>query len=172
MLKHGYIHVYTGCGKGKTTSALGLVLRAIGAGHRVFFAQFIKKRFCSEHKALRLLGEHVVIKQYGCGFVNKEDFLKQSQIIRKGFVQASKALLSGQYDVFVMDEINIAVHYGFIEVDELLNLMQQKPKHTELILTGRYAHERVIASADLVTEMLDVKHYFAQGVEARKGIEY
>jgi cob(I)alamin adenosyltransferase len=171
-MRRGYIQVYTGNGKGKTTAALGLAIRAAGAGLRIFIAQFIKKRKCSEHVLLEELSDRITVKQYGKGFIlrakpSKADF----QAARDGYEEVRKVLLSKQYDVVVLDEANVAAHYGLISEHDLLELMTAKPKSVELVITGRYACEKVMQAADLVTEMREIKHYREHGVSARRGIE-
>lgn len=170
-MRKGYVHVYTGNAKGKTTAALGLALRAVGAGLKVFIAQFIKSRRCSEHKALERFKDLITIRLYGTGFVRKTE---QSAIkaAQKGFDEVKKIITSGDYDMVILDEINIATHLGLINVDDLLDLIEKKPVKTELIITGRYADKRIIERADLVTEMKEIKHYYKKGVKARKGIEH
>jgi cob(I)alamin adenosyltransferase len=171
-MRKGYIQVYTGNGKGKTTAALGLALRSVGAGFRVFIAQFIKKRRCSEHVLLDELRDRVTVKQYGTGFLlGKKPTKAAIQAARTGYEEVRKALLSEQYDVVILDEANVAVRYGLITTQELLDLMALKPKKVELVITGRYADEKVMQAADLVTEMCEIKHYAKQGVIARRGIE-
>ncbi len=172
-MRKGYIHIYTGNGKGKTTAALGLALRAVGAGLKVFIGQFMKKRICSEHKALERFKDLITIKQYGTGFLrSKIPTPSEKASAKKGLEDVKKALLSGQYDMVMLDEVNIAVHYGLISADDVLGLLNKKPPETEVIITGRYANEKLIRKADLVTEMKEIKHYFKQGVKARRGIEY
>jgi cob(I)alamin adenosyltransferase len=171
-MRKGYIQVYTGNGKGKTTAALGLTLRAAGAGHRVFIAQFIKQRRCSEHKALERFSDLVTIKRYGRGFLKgrgpgKSDF----ESAAKGFKEVKDIIASKHYHIVILDEINIALHYGLIQIEELLDVMEKKPLGVELVLTGRYADSRIIEKADLVTEMKDIKHYSPLGVKARTGVE-
>jgi len=171
-MPRGYIQVYTGCGKGKTTAALGLALRAAGAGLKVFIAQFIKKRRCSEHRALaRFLGE-ITLKQYGTGFL-KDRGPRDAEIIaaRRCLAELKEVIASGRYDVVILDEIFVALRYNLFSVEEILNLLEGKPEETEMVLTGRHADERIMEKADLVTEMKEVKHYFRQGVKARRGIE-
>lgn len=168
----GYIQVYTGNGKGKTTAALGLAVRAAGAGKAVFIAQFLKGRKCSECKALTRFHPDIVIKQYGRkNFILGKPDDKDKAVFRRGFNQVKKILFSQQYDLIILDEINMAVYFNLIPVEELLSLLREKPKNVELILTGRYAHPRIIKMADLVTCMKEVKHYFRKGVSARRGIE-
>ncbi|MCX8030322.1 MAG: cob(I)yrinic acid a,c-diamide adenosyltransferase [Thermodesulfovibrionales bacterium] len=173
LKRKGYIQVYTGNSKGKTTAALGLALRAAGAGHNVFIAQFIKKGKTSEHKALERFKDLIEIKQFGTGFVKKEeDIPEATRAAKRGLIFVKELLKKKKYDIFILDEINIAVYKGLITVEEILELLNSKPENVELVLTGRYAHEKVIDKADLVTEMQEVKHYFHKGVKARKGIEH
>ena len=171
-MRKGYIQVYTGNGKGKTTASLGLALRAAGAGMKVFIGQFIKTEECSEHKALERFSDLISIKRFGLGLcIGKKPTEADVAAALEGLSAAEEVVLSKLYDVVVLDEINVAVHLGLIGVDDVLRLMREKPPETELILTGRYADERVIAEADLVTEMKEVKHYFEKGIKARRGIE-
>ncbi len=172
MLEKGYIHIYTGNGKGKTTAALGLILRACGAGLKVYFGQFMKRREHSEVIALRKFGDQVKVDQFGSGvFVkghpSEEDHIKA----RDGLARAREALVSGNYDLVVLDEINVAVANGLISVDEVLELVAAKPDNVEFVLTGRRADPRLIEKADVVTEMTEIKHYYKNGVKAREGIE-
>ncbi|MFN3395642.1 MAG: cob(I)yrinic acid a,c-diamide adenosyltransferase [Thermodesulfovibrionales bacterium] len=171
-MKKGYIQVYTGNGKGKTTAALGLALRAAGAGMRVCIIQFVKKRRCSEHRALERFSDLITIKQYGTGFL-KGERRKKSEIeaAHKGLEEAREIIRSKEYDIVILDEVNVATHYGLIKVDDLLELIESKPPNLEVILTGRYADRRIIERADLVTEMKKIKHYKDSGVKARVGIE-
>lgn len=171
-MRKGYIQVYTGNGKGKTTAALGLALRAAGAGHKVFFAQFIKEKQCSEHKALERFSDLITLKQYGKGFILKRTPGNSDiSAARKGLEELGAVITSGEYDLVVLDEANVAVHHGLVPVEDILNLMETKHKKTELVITGRYADERVMDRADLVTEMKALKHYVFKGVRARVGIE-
>lgn len=171
-MRKGYIQVYTGNGKGKTTAALGLALRAAGAGLKVFIAQFVKKRRCSEHKALERFSDLITVKRFGKGFLRgKEPVRSDFESAGKGFTEAAAVIFSGLYDVVILDEINVAMHYGLIDTEKLLDAMENKPDGLELVLTGRYADERIIGKADLVTEMKNIKHYAGQGVKARAGIE-
>lgn len=172
-MRKGYIQVYTGDGKGKTTAALGLALRAAGAGLKVFIGQFIKKRRCSEHKALERFKGLITVRQYGTGFImGKKPARAAITAAKKGLKDSEMALLSGKYDMVILDELNIAVHYGLLSVNDVLKLLDRKPPETEIIITGRYADKELIKKAGLVTEMKEIKHYFRQGVKARKGIEY
>lgn len=172
-MRKGYIQVYTGNSKGKTTAALGLALRAAGAGLKVFIAQFIKKRRCSEHKALERFSDLITFKQYGTGFLKGDKPTGQEiNAAKKGLEEVKKIITSSKYDMVILDEINIAVHYKLISVDELLRVLDTKPAGVELVLTGRYADKRIIEKADLATEMKEIKHYLQKGIKARAGIEF
>jgi cob(I)alamin adenosyltransferase len=169
----GYIQVYTGNGKGKTTAALGLALRAVGDGKKVFFAQFVKGKPYSEINAIQYFLPNITIKQYGLGcFIRKSANQADIDAARKGLQEVTEIINSGEYDMVVLDEANIALHYKLFSVDELLFIIQSKPDSTEIIVTGRYAPIKLLEVVDLVTEMKEIKHYFNEGVEARKGIEY
>ena len=169
----GYIQVYTGNGKGKTTAALGLTLRAVGAGKKVFFAQFVKGQVYSEVKAIQDYLPSVVIRQYGLDcFIINDPAQADIDMARKGFDEVSRIILSGEYDVVVLDEANIAIYYNLFTADELISLLKKKPEETEILITGRYAPSGLIEFADLVTEMKEIKHYYVRGVEARIGIEH
>ncbi|TWJ32621.1 cob(I)yrinic acid a,c-diamide adenosyltransferase [Geobacter argillaceus] len=172
-LEQGCIQVYTGNGKGKTTASLGLALRAVGRGLKVCMFQFIKGggRY-GEHLAAEKLAPLMTIYQTGKpGWVNTEDIAEDRRVSQNAFVQAQELLTSGEFDLFICDEINGAVGFGLIDVEQVLGLINRKPEKTELVLTGRNAHDRVIEVADLVTEMREVKHYYNAGVPARTGIE-
>jgi cob(I)alamin adenosyltransferase len=169
----GYIQVYTGNGKGKTTAAFGLALRAAGAGKKVYFAQFVKGKIYSEIKAVRQYLTAVTIKQFGRGcFIVKEPASEDIQAARVGLDEVAGIITSGKYNLVVLDEATIAIYYGLFSVSELTGVLQKKPEETEIIITGRYAPDELINMADLVTEMKEVKHYYTKGVQARKGIEY
>jgi cob(I)alamin adenosyltransferase len=171
-MQRGYIQVYTGSGKGKTTAALGLALRAAGAGLRVFIAQFVKQQRCSEHKMLEKFGDLITVKRYGRGFIlGGRPAKSDMQAARRGIEELGGIVSSGDYDMVILDEANVAVYYHLFEVDDLLRLMKTKYQGTELVVTGRYADKKVIQLADLVTEMREVKHYRGKGVRARTGIE-
>ena len=168
----GYVQVYTGEGKGKTTAALGLAIRALGAGMSVYIAQFAKGMEYSEIKALKRFAPQLVLHQWGrdC-FIRRKPEEEDIELAKKGFDHATRAMTSGEYDLIIMDEANIASYYDLITVDDLIAFIDKKPEAVELVITGRKADERVMERADLVTRMVEVKHYYQQGVEARKGIE-
>lgn len=168
----GYIQVYTGDGKGKTTAALGLSLRAAGAGLSVYFAQFIKQGEYSEITALKSFSDRVTVEQFGRGrFITGTPAPEDVAAARAGLEKVRAAMASGNYDVIVLDEANGAVQVGLFPVSALVEIMDAKPEGMELVITGRGAHEEVVARADLVTEMKEVKHYYEKGVAARTGIE-
>ena len=168
----GYLQVYTGNGKGKTTAALGLSLRAAGAGMKVYIAQFLKQGDYSEIKALERFSDAIVLEQFGLGqFVKGKPTQTEIDTARNGLEKARQQLSSGDYDVVILEEANIAVAVGLFSVKDLMDVIQQKPDHVELVITGRNAAPEVIEKADLVTEMKAVKHYYDQGVQARIGIE-
>jgi cob(I)alamin adenosyltransferase len=168
----GYVQVYTGDGKGKTTAALGLALRAAGAGLRVYIAQFVKGMAYSEHRALERFPDLITIKQFGRAcFIHDQPGPLDRDAAQAGLEEVKRVLASGDYEVVILDEANIAVHFGLISVDDLLGLMDAKPPDLELVFTGRRAHPAVVQRADLVTEMLEIKHYYHEGVQAREGIE-
>jgi len=168
----GYVQIYTGDGKGKTTAALGLALRAAGAGLRVLIAQFAKGEHTCELDALERFADLIVVRQYGTGrFIRGEPTEADIQAAQHGLREAGEALRSGDYALVILDEASIATHLGLFTVDELLAVIAAKPKGVELVITGRRADPRVIERADLVTEMREVKHYYADGVQARRGID-
>ncbi len=172
-LARGYVQIYTGNGKGKTTAALGLALRASGQGLHTYVGQFMKGQHYSELDALRD-HPHITIEQYS----DETCCLRREQVTpahvaqaRQGLEQARQALSSGEYDIVVLDEVNVALWFGLLSLDQVLALLDQRPERVELVLTGRYAPPELIERADLVTEMREVKHYYRQGGPARPGIE-
>ncbi|MDA8138801.1 MAG: cob(I)yrinic acid a,c-diamide adenosyltransferase [Desulfobacteraceae bacterium] len=170
---HGYVQIYTGDGKGKTTAALGVALRAAGAGLKVYVAQFMKKGHYSEIEALKQLEPQVRAEQFGSGrFVRGTPEAEDLTLARRGFEAVHAALISGAYDLVIADEAVVAVAGGLLDESDLLDLIARRPPAVELILTGRGATQALMAAADLVTEMRAFKHYFENGVTARKGIEY
>lgn len=169
----GYIQIYTGNGKGKTTAAIGLTVRAAGAGKKVFFAQFVKGQIYSEIKTIQKILPSADIKQYGLRcFIKNVPTQEDIIAARKGLDEVSQKIFSGDYDLVILDEANIAVYYHLFSAKELINVLKQKPEKTEIVITGRYAVPELIEVADLVTEMKEIKHYYKKGVEARLGIEY
>ncbi len=169
----GFIHVYTGNGKGKTTAAFGLALRAAGAGMKVFIGQFIKGKTYNENIAISLYLKNITVQQFGLGcFIVNSPTDDDIRAAGKGLDKMSKIIEAGEHDLVILDEVNIALYYKLIDVNQLIEIMKNKPDHVELVLTGRYAPQEIIDMADLVTEMKEVKHYYQQGIEARKGIEY
>jgi len=169
--RHGLVIVHTGDGKGKTTAALGLALRAFGAGLKVLILQFIKgKKDSGELKALKLLG--VEIKQCGLGFITKENFAEQKKSARAAIELAQKEILSGAWDLIILDEINYAVKFGLLDAPEILSLIKIRPPELHLVFTGRDALPELIEVADLVTEMKLIKHPFQKGISAQLGIEF
>ncbi len=173
-MRKGCIQVYTGNGKGKTTAALGLALRAAGAGLRVFIAQFIKKRRCSEHDIIRSrLSDLITVRQFGRGLIlRRATTPSDMKAAQKGLAEVRKAIASNEYGVVILDEVNVAVHYNLLSLSDLIEIMEKKPENMEIVITGRYADEKVIEKADLVTEMKEIRHYREKGTKARRGIEY
>jgi cob(I)alamin adenosyltransferase len=170
--ENGYIQVYTGDGKGKTTAALGLALRAAGAGLNVYVAQFIKSGDYSEIKALSRLADRITVEQFGLGrFIKGKPTSEDAAAAQKGLTAIRNALTSGDFQVVIMEEGNVAAVCGLFPVEEMLEIMTLKPADVELVITGRGADPRVVDRADLVTEMKAVKHYYQAGVAARVGIE-
>lgn len=170
----GYVQIYTGNGKGKTTAAFGLAFRAAGHGLRTYVAQFLKAQPTGEIEAAKKLAPLITIEQFGReGFITVKDGPGDEDIdrARAGLARAREAMLSGEYRIVVLDEVNTAVHFRILPEADVLALIDERPAGVELVLTGRYAPESFIDRADLVTEMTEIKHYFAKGVKARKGIE-
>jgi cob(I)alamin adenosyltransferase len=168
----GYVQVYTGDGKGKTTAAIGLAVRAVGAGLKIFIGQFVKGMDYSELKSLERFSPQMKVKQYGrAKFVHSKPAEEDFAAARDGYEEIKGIIKSGQYDLVILDEANIAVYFKLLSVEELLTLIDEKPESLELIFTGRKADPRLIERADLVTEMREVKHYYSKGVLAREGIE-
>ena len=174
-LKRGYIQVYTGDGKGKTTAALGLAFRAVGHGMRVFIIQFMKGSiFYGELKTAEMLSPYVTIVQMG-----REEFVDRNnpdpediRLAQEGLELAKEIMRKNQHDILILDELNVALDFGLVSLEQVLELLDNKPEDMELVLTGRYAHPEVVKRADLVTEMIEIRHYYAEkGVDARDGIE-
>jgi cob(I)alamin adenosyltransferase len=168
----GYVQIYTGDGKGKTTAALGLALRAAGAGYKVFIGQFIKMGEYSELKALQRFSDLITLEQFGLGrFVKGKPSPEDIAAARAGLARTRAILESAQYSLVIMEEANVAAQLGLLSVSDLLKLILEKPRDVELVITGRGAAPELIEAADLVTEMKMIKHYFEKGVHARVGIE-
>jgi len=168
----GYVHVYTGDGKGKTTAAFGLALRAVGAGLKVFIGQFVKGMKYAELESLERFKGEIEIRQYGrdC-FIHKDPEPEDSRLAREGLRELAAVMASGDYQLVILDEANIATFFQLFTVAELLQAVQGRAASVEVVITGRKADPAVIEMADLVTEMREVKHYYTKGVEARDGIE-
>ncbi|MCK5311943.1 MAG: cob(I)yrinic acid a,c-diamide adenosyltransferase [Desulfobacteraceae bacterium] len=175
-MKKGYVQIYTGNGKGKTTAALGLTLRALGAGLKVFIGQFLKQGDYSEIKALghysNIYKDQITIEQYGSGrFIKGKPTDEEKAEGKEGYSKIHEILKKGEHDLVIVEEGNVAMMCNIISENDLLQLMDIKQTHVELVITGRGATEKLIEKADLVTEMKEIKHYYAQGVSARTGIE-
>lgn len=172
--EEGLVQVYTGNGKGKTSAAFGLALRAIGRGLKVYIIQFIKGGF--DYGELHIVEKlpNLKLKAFGRGkFVTEKPAGKEDvKLSEEALALAEEVVKSGEYDIVILDEINVALNLELIKIEKVLELIRNKPKHVELILTGRYAPKEIIDVADLVTEMKEVKHPFNEGYQARKGIEY
>jgi len=173
-LKQGLIQVYTGDGKGKTTCALGLALRAVGQGFKVFMIQFLKTDRTGEAEAAQRLAPDFIIQSFGTpGFPRLTDPDPQTvEAAQQAFTLARRIILSGHNDLVILDEVNLSLVYGLVSLTEMLEVLRQRPAHVEVVLTGRGAPPELVEFADLVTEMRPVKHYFEAGVKARRGIEW
>ncbi len=171
-MEKGYIHIYTGNGKGKTTASLGVAFRAMGRGMKVYIGQFMKGQKYGELESAKRFKDLLKIEQFGkdtfvhIKFPSEEDI----KMAKEGLERIRSALKEG-YDIVIADEIITAVHFNLLSEEDVINLMRNKPERVELILTGRYATQKMIEFADLVTEMKEVKHYYTKGVLARDGIE-
>ena len=176
----GLIHVYTGDGKGKTTAALGLALRAAGHGRHTFVGQFMKGQKYGELRSARMLGTDdrgrpfLTMAQFGKPtLIHKEDASKEDlQMARAGLESARQAMLSGDYEIIVLDEVNVALYFELLTVQDVLAFLDQKPPEVELVLTGRRVPQEIVARADYVTVMEEIKHPYQKGIKARKGIEF
>lgn len=169
----GKIHIYTGNGKGKTTAAIGLAIRAVGAGYKVFIGQFVKSQIYSEIDFINKNIPQIETAQYGLDcFIINEPTAEDIKAAKKGLEEITEKINSVKYDLIILDEITIALYYKLFSTEEVLTILKTKPKNCEIIITGRYAPKELIEIADLVTDMQEVKHYYNQGVKARKGIEF
>lgn len=173
-LDKGFLQVYTGNGKGKTTAAIGQAVRATGFGLRTYFVMFMKEFPYNEVNSLEKLKDLITFVQIG-----KDDFVykkippseEEKLKIKNALNEAKAKMLSGEYDLVVLDEIFVSIYFGLIDKEEVISFITAKPDNVELILTGRYCPQEIIDKADLVTEMKEVKHYYEKGVLARRGIE-
>jgi cob(I)alamin adenosyltransferase len=173
-LEKGFIQIYTGNGKGKSTAAIGQAVRGAGYGLKTYIAQFMKEYPYSELKSLEHLGEWITIEQFaGDDFVYRKELPNKIEMdkARRGLETAKAKMLSGKYDIIILDEICVSIHFGLFNDEEILTFMKMRPDKVELILTGRYCPDKFLEVANLVTEMKVIKHYYLDGVLARKGIE-
>ena len=175
MTEKGFVQIYTGNGKGKTTAALGLALRAAGAGKRTLLIQFMKSSFpYNEYESLKSLSEWIEVERFGADqFVieKRKATENESKEISAGLLRAREAYKELSYDLVILDEVCVAVHFGAVIAENVVKLIHDKPPAVELILTGRYCPEAWYELADLVTEMKEIKHYYTQGVLSRPGID-
>lgn len=171
MENKGYIHVYTGNGKGKTAAAFGLAIRVLCAGGSVFIGQFVKNMKYNETKIEHLFN-NVRIQQFGRGcFIEKKPAQEDIDAAYAGLESCKQILASGEYNLVVLDELTIALYYELLSIEEVLTAISRRHSGTELVITGRYAPAELIDIADLVTEMREVKHYYTEGVLSRNGID-
>jgi cob(I)alamin adenosyltransferase len=173
-LEQGLIQVYTGDGKGKTTCALGLALRAVGQGFRVYMVQFMKGRDTGEARAAARLAPDLTLRYFGRpGLVNlKSPAPEDLDLIEEAWDLARQVIKSGEYDLVILDEINLVLTHGLLPLEDTLEFLRRRPPWVEVVLTGRQAPPELVEMADLVTEMRPVKHYYTAGVQARRGIEW
>jgi len=173
-LNQGFIQIYTGNGKGKSTAAIGQAVRAAGFGLKTYIAQFMKEYPYNELNSLKHLSEWITVDQF-CGddFVYKKELPGKVEIdnAHRGLAKAKLKMLSGKFDIIILDEVCVSIYFGLFSDEEILTFMKQKPDKIELILTGRYCPDNLIEKADLVTEMKELKHYYQTGIKSRKGIE-
>lgn len=171
-MKKGLVQIYTGNGKGKTTAAFGLALRAAGAGLTIYILQFIKMKGYSEEKSIKKIKN---IKIERCGrrcLIKKKPDKRDIESAQKGLAKARKNIMSGKYDMVILDEANIALKLGLIKIKDIVDIIKRKPRSVELVLTGRYSPPPLLKHADLITEMKEIKHPYQKGIKARRGIEY
>jgi cob(I)alamin adenosyltransferase len=175
-VRRGLIIVNTGPGKGKTTAAMGTALRAVGQGMRVLMLQFIKGSWhYGELDAVKAFGDKFIMKQMGRGFVKvggTETDPEDVRLVEEAWMEAERAILSGEWDLVILDEINYAISYGMLDAAKVVDALQRKPEMVHVILTGRNAHPSIVEVADTVTEMRQIKHAYEKGVMAQRGIEY
>jgi cob(I)alamin adenosyltransferase len=175
--KIGIIQVITGDGRGKTTSALGTAVRAVGYGHRVIILQFIKGDwYYGEQDGIKRLAPEVEFEKCGLGFYKIMDDDKPEELHKKaaadGLRRASEAIKSGKYNLVILDEINNAIHEGLLKATDVTKILRNKPETVHIILTGRDAHREILEVADMVSEIRDVKHPFKKGILAQRGFDY
>lgn len=173
-LEQGLVQVYTGTAKGKSTAAFGLALRAAGSGLKVTVIQFMKTPDYGEHRSFLRLRPEIEVKTFGRkGFVHRTGMRPEDYTLAEEALEYARNIMkSGGVDVLILDEINVAVYYGLLKEEAVLNLLKERPSKVEVVLTGRYAGAKIIEAADLVTDMCQVKHPYERGIQARKGIEY
>jgi cob(I)alamin adenosyltransferase len=173
-LNQGFVQIYTGNGKGKSTAAIGQAVRAAGFGLKTYIAQFMKEYPYNELISLKHLSEWISIEQFGGDdFVYKKELPNEEELAkaRNGLQTAREKMLSGEYDIVILDEAIVAIYFKLVETKDLVKFITEKPENVELILTGRYCPEELIERADLVTEMKEIKHYYQKGITSRRGIE-
>ena len=173
-LKKGYVQVYTGNAKGKSTAALGLAFRATGRGLRTYIGQFMKGQHYGELEATKMVHPYITIEQYGKhAFIPAHNHPQEEdeRMAQEGLSRAKEAMFSSKYDIIIFDEITLAYYFHLVSLAQILDIIACKPEHIEVVFTGRYAPPELIAVADLVSEMVEVKHYYQNGVIARDGIE-
>ncbi len=173
-LKQGFVQIYTGNGKGKSTAAIGQAVRAAGFGLKTYIAQFMKEYPYNELNSLRQLSEWITVEQFGGDdFVYKKELPDEKELAKanKGLQISKEKMLSGEFDLIILDEILVSIYFKLFKTKDIVEYIKLKPEKTELILTGRYCPEELIELADLVTEMKEVKHYYQKGVQSRRGIE-
>ena len=170
-MEKGYIHLYTGNGKGKTTAAFGLALRAAMAGKKVYIGQFIKGMAYSETKCVNYIPD-IVIEQYGTTcYIDRTPDEADVQRAARGLELCKALMKEGRYDLVILDEITIAIYFKLLTDEAVLEALRSKSESVEVVLTGRYASEALIEIADLVSEVREIKHYYSQGVLSREGID-
>lgn len=171
-LKRGLVQIYTGDGKGKTTAALGLALRASGAGLKVYILQFIKGRPCSELNAICRI-KNVVCEQFGTGsFIKGKPSREDRKAACRGLAKAGRVMKCGKYDMVILDEFNVALAAGLIDIKEAISTIKSKPPRVELVMTGRSCPHVLFDHADLISEVREIKHPYRKGIAARRGIEH
>jgi cob(I)alamin adenosyltransferase len=174
MLEKGYTQLYTGNGKGKTTAALGLALRAYGAGLKTIIIQFMKGQHYSELKSISKIKSGIAVEQYGSPnfcMINSNTFEEHCVLAKNAMKRSYEVIADSEHDIVILDEIVTALHFKIVTMDEVTSLIKKKPEKKELILTGRGATPYLISLCDLVTEMTEIKHYYNNGIIARTGIE-